>query len=251
MSRLLLAFLAFWALVPGADARVIKGFVVEAQRATPEVGASVDANTTLGIEAGGHIVIMTDTARMIRGDGPYEGTAGSLFEAVATGGEAGEPLAESILLGLLSLAKEPDKSVETVFSTRGSIGSLAMAPYAIGPGMSVFCIHENVLPAFFTPHPPISDTRLIVNRITHPKELLMLDWPAGAGWIGWPTHWPPPATGRYIVAIGEGGAWKVRFELVGSRPETALRQAALYYEAGCRPQAAVAMRAAVAGAEHR
>ena len=252
MRAALLAFFGLLAFLSAGAARAQQGFVVVAHKATPEVGAPVDDGTLLSIEPGGHIVIMTGAARMIRRDGPYQGAAQALL--VRPAAASGEPLGKTLLLGLMELAKESGRSEETVFGVRGS-GAGAVAaeagPYAIAPGAGVFCIHDDVPPALFTPDPPARDSTLVVRRTSRPKELLRAGWPAGARRMDWPQAWPPPAKGRYLVAIGQGGGWAVRLIPVGPRPEAAFRQAALYYEAGCRRQAAAALRLAVNGAERR
>ena len=254
MRPAVVVFVALWLVLSAAGARAQQGFVVEAHKATPELGAPLGDATTISIEPGGHIIVMTGAARMIRRDGPYRGHARDLLEAPAPAPESGEPLARNLLLGLLELAKASGRSEEVPGGVRGAgLGSAAAeaGPYAIGPGAGLFCIHDDMPPAFFTPDPPQADATLVIRRITRPKALLRAGWPAGVRRMGWPEGWPPPAKGRYLVAIGQGGGWAVRLIPVGPRPASAVRQAALYYEAGCRRQAAAALRLAVNKAERR
>lgn len=251
MRPLLLTFLAFCLGVSGASAAQRQAFVVEAEDAAPAVGEAVGDDTALTVRAGGHIIIMTSGARVIRRDGPFSGTAEELLDEAP--GEAAEPLAESLLKGLVELAMESGTSEETAFGVRGgaATGAGEAGPYAIAPGAGLFCIHDDEAPAFYTPDPPERADVLVVRRITRPKELLRSEWPAGTDRMSWPADWPRPAEGRYLVSIGESGGWTVRMVLVGPRPHQALRQAALYYDAGCRRQAQAALRVAVNDAERR
>ncbi len=239
---------ALWLMAAIGEARAQQGYVVEALEATPDVGAALDEATPLSIQPGGHIVIMTRGARMVRRDGPFQGPARDLLEVPPGTAGAGEPLAKKLLLGLSRLVEESGASEDTAFGVRGAVPGATdgeAGSYAIVPGTRVFCLHDDARPAFFTADPPALESKLIVRRITRPKVLLRTAWPAGARRLDWPDDWPPPAKGRYLAAIGESGGWALRLIPVGPRPEAALRQAALYYEAGCRHQALAALRLAV------
>lgn len=241
-------------LVAASVARANQGFVVEADGATLEVGAAIEASTAIAVAAGGHIVVMTSAARMIRREGPYEGDGADFLGAPAGGAPKGEALGANLMMGLLALAKESGKSEQTAFGVRGA-GTAATAaeagPYALAAGSNVFCVHAGQPPAFFTAEPPPNDTNLVMRRVTRPKQLLRASWPAAAQRREWPGDWPPPEKGRYLVAIGGAGGWAVRLIEVGPRPQDALRQAALYFEAGCSRQASAALRLAVNGAERQ
>ena len=246
------------ALLAAGVAHASQGFVVEADRASLEVGAAIEASTPIAVAAGGHIVVMTDAARIIRREGPYEGEGGDVLgpPSGAAGGAAGggKPLGSNLMMGLLALAKHSGRSEETAFGVRGAgPGSVPAegGPYTLAAGMSVFCVHGDQPPAFFTADPPDRDTTLVMRRVTRPKQLLRAGWPAAEQRLDWPRDWPPPEKGRYLVAIGAGGGWAVRLIEVGPRPPEALRQAALYYQAGCSRQASAALGLALKGAERR
>lgn len=241
--------LALIGLLAANVARASQGFVVEANRATLEVGAAIEASTPIAVEAGGHIVVMTSAARMIRREGPFEGDGADFLDAAAPGVR---PLATKLLLALLELVKTPSKSEETALGTRDidlEDFSYDRERYAIRPNPGFFCIHDNQPPAFFTADPPASVTTLVMRRMTRPKQLLRTDWPAGNQRLDWPEGWPSPISGVYYVSIGNSDEWAVRLVSVGPRLNNPLRQAALYYEANCKRQATVALRVAIAATE--
>jgi hypothetical protein len=247
-------FLAAVVLLAAGVAHASQGFVIEADRASLEVGAAIEVSTPIAVAAGGHIVVMTDAARMVRREGPYEGDGGDFLGAPSGAAGGGEPLGTNLMMGLLALAKQSGRSEETAFGVRGAAPGSVPAdggPYTLAAGMSVFCVHGDRPPAFFAADPPDQDTTLVVRRVTRPKQLLRAGWPAATQRLDWPRDWPPPEKGRYLVAIGAGGGWAVRLIEVGPRPPEALRQAALYFEAGCSRQASAALRLAVDGAERR
>ena len=241
-------------LLAAGAAHASQGFVVEADRASLEVGAAIEVSTPITVEAGGHIVVMTDAARMVRREGPYEGEGGDFLGPPSGAAGGGEPLGTNLMMGLLALAKQSGRSEETAFGVRGAgPGSVPAegGPYTLAAGMSVFCVHGDQAPAFFSAAPPDRDTTLVMRRVTRPKQLLRAGWPAAEQRLDWPRDWPPPEKGRYLVAIGAGGGWAVRFIEVGPRPPEALRQAALYYQAGCSRQASAALGLALEGAERQ
>jgi len=246
--------LALLGLLAASGARASQGFVVEADRASLEVGAAIEAATAVAVEAGGHIVVMTSAARMIRREGPFEGAGADFLEAPAGAAPEGKALGANLMQGLLALAKESGRSRETAFGVRGAGTAAAAAEagaYALAAGANVFCVHADQPPAFFSANPPPRDATLVMRRVTRPKRLLRANWPAAAQRREWPGDWPRPEKGRYLVAIGNAGGWAVRLIEVGPRPQDALRQAALYYEAGCARQAGAALRLAVNGAERQ
>jgi hypothetical protein len=253
-KSLILVSLALIGLLAASVARASQGFVVEADRATLEVGAAIEASTPVAVEAGGHIVVMTSAARMIRREGPFEGDGADFLGAPAGAAPEGKALGANLMMGLLALAKESGKSEQTAFGVRGAGTTATTAEagaYALAAGASVFCVHAGQPPAFFTANPPPRDATLVMRRVTRPKQLLRANWPAAAPRREWPGDWPPPEKGRYLVAIGNTGGWAVRLIEVGPRPREVLRQAAVYYEVGCARQASAALRLAVNGAERQ
>lgn len=246
--------LAALGLLAAGVAHARQGYVVEADRASLEVGAAIEASTPISVEAGGHIVVMTDAARMIRREGPYEGVGGDFLGPPSGAVGTGARLGSNLMKGLLALAKQAGRSEETAFGVRGAAPGSVPAeggPYTLAAGMSVFCVHGDQPPAFFTADPPDQDTTLVMRRVTRPLQLLRAGWPAATRRLDWPRDWPPPEKGRYLVAIGAGGAWAVRLIEVGPRPPEALRQAALYYQARCSRQASAALGLAIKGAERQ
>ena len=247
--------LALISLLAGGVARATEGYVVKAHLANLEVGAPIEASTPVEVKVGGHIVVMTSAARMIRRDGPYKGS-GTGFLAVPPA-TPGAPLGTRLLKGLIALAKQSGKSEETSFGTRfrtsvPTVSSFVAGVNAIVAGTSVFCVHAGQWPTFFTYYPPDTNTTLVMQRVTLPlPQGLSAEWPAHSYHMDWPLTWPPPENGRYLVAIGKASRWTMRLIEVGPQPAELLRQAALYYKAGCSRQASAALRIAINHAERR
>ena len=88
-----------WATVAFAEP---EGFVIEAVMASPEANSPLRRDAPVEIAAGGYIVIITRNGQMVRQDGPFQGPASSLMDAIITPGE--NELGNPILSSLLELA---------------------------------------------------------------------------------------------------------------------------------------------------
>ena len=237
ISSLLIVFAAHAASAEDA-------FVIEAEKAQPEVGVQITGDTIITIEPGGYLIAMTESGQIIRQDGPYDGPAGDRF-SVSGGGPTMEG---GLLESLLELAEVSGTATQQLGAVRGTVVEDASArPDAISTGVSVFCMKQNARPEFFTSKAPAVDEPLIVRRRGRPIQFLQGTWPAGAQVVTWPSDWPPAEEGRYIWALGSRGSSALKIITVDdvSNP---LELAATYYNLGCEGQAKAMFRQALSTA---
>ncbi len=221
-------------------------FVIEANKAQPEVGIEVQGDTQITINEGGHIVLMTDTGQMIRKDGPYTGTADDILAGQS--GSIDTAMEGGLLGSLLELAKVSGKSDEQLGAVRGAELEGADNPEAISSALSIFCIAEGDAPSFYTSKAPAADELLIVRRRTRPIQSLQTTWPAGENTFIWPADWPPAEDGRYVWALGSRGKIAVRLIAMEDVPKNPLAKAVLQYDYGCEMQAKALFQSVLAKA---
>ncbi len=249
MMRHLLILSSILLLLSAPVALAAEGFVIEAEKAQPEVGVQLRGDTQIAIEAGGHIVVMALSGQMIRKDGPFEGPASSILTAISG---SGADMEGGLFESLLELAEVSGKSEEHLGAVRGTVQEdMDTHPNAISTAVSVFCIREGALPEFHTSKAPAVDEPLIVRRRVRPIQFLQTTWPAGATALKWPGDWPPAEEGRYIWALGNRGTSGLRIIVVEQEASSLLEKAALYFDLGCEVQARLMFHAALATAQQQ
>ena len=217
-------------------------FVIEGENAEPAVGVQVSEDTKISIDPEGHMVIMTESGQMIRKDGPYNGTAATLFEQI----ESGVSMDGNMLESLLELAEVSGTAEEQLGAVRGAeIETGEVGSDMISTSVTVFCLAEGVMPIFFTSKAPDVDEPLVVRRRVRPIQYLEVTWPAGTTSLPWPSDWEPPEEGRYVWALGQRGSAAVKLVELEDEFTSPLEQAAVYYDEGCESQAKAIFRDAL------
>ncbi len=221
-------------------------FVIEANKAQPEVGIEVQGDTQITINEGGHIVLMTDTGQMIRKDGPFTGPANDFLAGQI--GSIDTAMEDDLLGSLLELAEVSSKSEEQLGAVRGATMEGSYIPETISTEVLNFCMVEGDPPSFYTSKAPAADEPLIVRRRVRPIQFLQTTWPAGANTLAWPADWPPAEEGRYVWALGSRGTVAVQVIAMEEIPESPLEKAALQYDYGCEMQAKALFQSVLAKA---
>ncbi len=245
MRRLLIVSSLF-VLLAARVATAEDAFVIEAEKGQPDVGVRVTAETVIRIEAGGHLVLMTESGQVVRQDGPFESTGGSML----TDAGGGTPLHGGLIGSLLALAEASGTAKRQLGAVRGTPEEEASArPNAISSGVSVYCLTPGSWPEFYTSNAPAVDEPLIVRRRVRPKAFMTTPWPAGAHSVTWPSDWPAPKKGRYVWALGYRGTTGLKIVEFKQRISNPIQTAAAFYELGCESQARAAFADAVASAK--
>ncbi len=251
LMRLLATILAcplVWLAISDAAAR--EGFVVEATNARPEVGSYVRGDTTLAVEDGGSIVLMTYAGQLVRREGPYHGQAASLLDAASRLKETHD-LTRNVFAILLALAEVNATSTKQLSAARGAAAARGTPADTISATTRVFCLERGDVPYFFTSRPPPRNEPLVMRRRRQLGAYEISVWPAAKDRLRWPSDWPAPEEGRYIWALGSRGVTALRIRMVENLPSGALERAAFYFDLDCNTQATAVFQAALDGAEQR
>jgi hypothetical protein len=235
-----------WATVAFAEP---EGFVIEAVMASPEANSPLRRDTPVEIAAGGYIVIITRNGQMVRQDGPFQGPASSLMDAIITPGE--NELGNPILSSLFDLAGVIRAGEEHLGGLRGAVIETAVHPWVITNATTALCLVAGARPDFYVSRPPARDEPVTFRTRISPRGILHAKWPVGATILPWPDSWPSPMEGRYIWTLGDRGPTPLRIRVVETPPENLPERAAFYHDLQCDTQAVALMRSMIESAKHQ
>ena len=104
-----------WASAAFADP---EGFVIEAVMASPPADSPLQRETAVDVAAGGYIVLLARSGQLLRRDGPYQGPASDLLDAILA--PDNNELSNPVLSSLLELAEISRASEEQLGGVRGA-----------------------------------------------------------------------------------------------------------------------------------
>ena len=76
---IVVSVMVVWASAAFADP---EGFVIEAVMASPAADSPLQRETAVNVAEGGYIVILARSGQLLRRDGPYQGPASDLLDAI-------------------------------------------------------------------------------------------------------------------------------------------------------------------------
>jgi hypothetical protein len=178
---IVVSVMVFWGSAAFAEP---EAFVIEAVLASPEADSPLQRETEIDIADGGYMVIVSRSGQLMRKDGPYQGPASNLLDAIIAPDD--EELDNPVLSSLLELAEISRASDEQLGGVRGAATDSESHATAITPVTTTFCLVEGAKPDFYASQAPARDEPVTFRSRVSPQGFFQTTWPVGVNLLAWP-----------------------------------------------------------------
>ena len=131
----------------------------------------------MDVAAGGYIVLLARSGQLLRRDGPYQGPASDLLDAILA--PDNNELSNPVLSSLLELAEISRASEEQLGGVRGASLDTEAHPTAITSATATFCLLDGAKPEFYVSRPPDRDEPVTFRSRVSPLGFFQTTWPVG------------------------------------------------------------------------